>query len=64
MGARTLPVYGGSVVTKLVAGVTGWLMLAAVLASVATAQLPTTDDPRAGLSPGFDNPGVRPKASG
>jgi hypothetical protein len=34
------------------------LAAAGVLAPAALAQLPTTDDPRVGLAPGFDNPGV------
>ena len=34
------------------------LAVAGVLAPAALAQLPTTDDPRVGLAPGFDNPGV------
>jgi hypothetical protein len=33
-------------------------MLMGVLTSAAAAQLPTTDDPRVGLSPGLDNPAV------
>jgi hypothetical protein len=36
----------------------GTLMLLAVMTSTAAAQLPTTDDPRVGLSPGLDNAGV------
>jgi hypothetical protein len=43
---------------SLAVGVLGALMLLGVTAAGAVAQLPTTDDPRVGLSPGLDNAGV------
>ncbi len=36
----------------------GVLVLMGLLAPAAAAQLPTTDDPRVGLAPGLENPGV------
>jgi hypothetical protein len=43
---------------RLVAAAGVTLVLAGVLAAAAATQLPSTTDPRVGLAPGLDNPGV------
>ena len=43
---------------KLLVALAGGALLAGVTASAASAQLPSTTDPRAGLAPGCDNAGV------
>jgi hypothetical protein len=43
---------------RLALAVATTLGVTALLASAAAAQLPTSDDPRVGLAPGFDNAGV------
>ena len=43
---------------KLLVALAGGALLAGVTASAASAQLPSTTDPRVGLAPGLDNAGV------
>ena len=43
---------------KLLVALAGGALLAGVTASAASAQLPSTTDPRANLAPGLDNAGV------
>ena len=43
---------------RLVAVLVGSVALAVLPAAAASAQLPTTNDPRVGLAPGFENPGT------
>ena len=51
-------VRGRCAVRKVVAAFVGSVVLSALLASAAAGQLPTTDDPRVGLSAGFEDAGV------
>jgi len=52
------PAAGRRHARRLFAVLGGFIALTGLLASAAAAQLPTTDDPRVGLSAGFDNAGV------
>src|SRR5829696_7714398 len=46
---------------KVLVALAGGALLAGVTASAASAQLPSTTDPRVGLAPGYDNAGVAAK---
>ena len=43
---------------RLLAVLAGSVLLAVLPAATASAQLPTTNDPRANLAPGLENPGT------
>ena len=58
MGTSLRPARGRRVVRTALAAFGGLLLIAGALASAAPAQLPTTNDPRVGLSAGLDNAGV------
>jgi hypothetical protein len=46
---------------RMVVALAGAALVTGAAAATASAQLPTTDDPRVGLAAGFDNPGVANK---
>jgi hypothetical protein len=58
LGSLVIPVRARRAGRGLGAVLGGTLLLLGVLTSPAAAQLPTTDDPRVGLSPGLDDAGV------
>jgi hypothetical protein len=56
--SRRAPLGEGRAVRKLGGVLCGVLLLMGVLTAGASAQLPDPNDPRVGLAPGLDNPGV------